>query len=597
MFGFEIFLKVTQLRRGYNGYMKKALIFVAAILFLLGAHVAQADQLDDVTRELENVKRTFNDLDSANKTNEATLSNLNKQLAGIKGKISSLEREIEKKQEEVKEGEKVLSYQKNLLNERARSYYKNAGKNTLSFMNLLLSENLSVSLQNFFYQKTLIDEDRKSIIRIVMYIKDIEDKKKSLESEQSRLAVLKADVDKQSAFLAGEVEKTTKVLGELKSKIASLTAQQQSIIAQRQASLNLPRSAGTSLGGCSDDRSIDPGFGNAYAFFSYGSVHRVGMNQFGAYGRAKAGQSYETILNAYYNNVRIECRDFQNGKVKVQGYGEVAINDYLKGIGEMPSSWGDSGGMEALKAQVVAAASFAFAYTGGGGSEICTTQDCQVYTGANKGGKWEEAVNAVRCGDNSAKVMVSNDTGEVIKAWYASTHGGYEWTSGEIWGSNRPWTKHMQDTSSSANSFAELNERAWDRESPWFYCDWGARPEYNKTAWLKSEEVADIVNAILLVRADSSTSSHVGQPDKPTGDTWDPGRIKEELRRRNITPFNSVSGVSVNVDFGYGKTNGITINGDAGSQSFDGKEFKDFFNVRAPANIQIVSPIYNVERR
>jgi len=207
MFGFEIFLKVTQLRRGYNGYMKKALIFVAAILFLLGAHVAQADQLDDVTRELENVKRTFNDLDSANKTNEATLSNLNKQLAGIKGKISSLEREIEKKQEEVKEGEKVLSYQKNLLNERARSYYKNAGKNTLSFMNLLLSENLSVSLQNFFYQKTLIDEDRKSIIRIVMYIKDIEDKKKSLESEQSRLAVLKADVDKQSAFLAGEVEK------------------------------------------------------------------------------------------------------------------------------------------------------------------------------------------------------------------------------------------------------------------------------------------------------------------------------------------------------------------------------------------------------
>jgi hypothetical protein len=53
----------------------------------------------------------------------------------------------------------------------------------------------------------------------------------------------------------------------------------------------------------------------------------------------------------------------------------------------------------------------------------------------------------------------------------------------------------------------------------------------------------------------------------------------------------------VNADIGYGKTNGVTVQGDAGSQSFDGKEFKDFFNVRAPANIQIVGPLYNVEKR
>lgn len=578
--------------------MKKAIIFMAVAVFLLSAWPTRADQLDDVTRELENVKKTFNEISSANKNNEATLTNLNRQLEGIRGKISSLEREIAKKQEEVEKGEKVLSHQKKLLNERARTYYKNAGRNSFSFMTLLLADNLSVSLQNFFYQKTMVDEDRKAIVKIVMYIKDIEDKKANLESESKRLAVLKADVDKQSQFLAGEVDKANKALGELQSKIASLTAQQQSIIAQRQAGLNLPRSAGTSLGGCTDDRSVDPGFGNAYAFFSYGSVHRVGMNQFGAYGRARAGQNYETILNAYYNSVRLECRNFQNNKIKVQGYGEIDVYDYLKGIGEMPSGWGDSGGFEALKSQVVAAASFAYAYTGGGGSEICTTQDCQVYLGGPKGGKWEEAVNDIRgkCGDG-VQVLVSNDTGEVIKAWYASTHGGYEWTSGEIWGSNRPWTKHMQDTSSSANSFAELNERAWDRESPWFYCDWGSRPEHNKTAWLKGEEVADIVNAILLARADSSTSSHLGQPDKPTGDTWDQGRLKEELRKRNITPFNNVNSVSINADIGYGKTNGITVTGDGGSQSFDGREFKDFFNVRAPANIQIVSALYNVERK
>ena len=576
---------------------KTVLAFVIFTLFFFVTS-AQADRYDDISNELEGLKKTFNDLNKANNTNQAELNNLNKQLQNIKGKILFLENEIEKKQTQLVEGEKVFEYQRSLLNARAKSYYKNAGKNSFSFLHLLLSDNLSVSLQNFFYQKTLVDEDRRAIEKITLYVKDVQDKKSSLENESKKLAAIKTDVDKQSTFLTGEVAKAKKYLGELQSKIASLTAQQQAIIAARQAGLNLPLSAGASLGGCVDDRNVDPGFGNAYAFFSYGSVHRVGMNQFGAYGRARAGQNYETILNAYYNNIKLECRNFQNNNIKVQGYGEKNIYDYLKGIGEMPSGWGDSGGQEALKAQVVAAASFAYAYTGGGNNEICTTQDCQVYTGGNKGGKWEEAVQDIKnkCGDG-VQVMVSNDTGEIIKAWYASTHGGYEWTSGEIWGGNKPWTKHMQDTMSGANSFSELNERAWDRESPWFYCDWGSRAEYNKTAWLKGEEVADIVNAILLVRADSSTSSHVGQPDKPTGDTWNQDRVRSELKSRGVAPFNSISSVSVNADIGYGKTNGVTVQGDAGSQSFDGKEFKDFFNVRAPANIQIVGPLYNVEKR
>jgi peptidoglycan hydrolase-like amidase len=577
----------------------KRVLFLCIFFFLFFFLVSplRADQLDDIQKQISDLNKTFSEISKANQTNENQLQGLQKQLDNIKAQVSILEGQIETKQAQVVEGEKAFAAQQKLLNQRAKSYYKNMGKNSFSVVNLLLSENISESLQNYFYQKTLVDEDRKAIIRIAVFIKQVEDKKKVLEAERAQLASVKAEVDKQSTFLAGEVAKSKKYLGELQSKIASLTAQQQSIIASRQAGLNLPRSAGTSLGGCVDDRNVDPGFGNAFAFFSYGSVHRVGMNQFGAYGRAKAGQNYETILNAYYNNIRIECRDFQNGKVKVQGYGEVSINDYLKGIGEMPESWGNSGGYEALKAQVVAAASFAYAYTGGGNSEICTTQDCQVYLGNNKGGKWEAAVNDIKCGDNSAKVMVSNNTGEVIKAWYASTHGGYEWTSGEIWGSQKPWTKHMQDTSSGAGSFSELNERAWDRESPWFYCDWGSRPEHNKTAWLKGEEIADIVNVILLVRADSSASPHVGQPDKPTGDTWNQDRVKSELRGKNITPFNSISSVSISADIGYGKTNNVTVQGDAGSQTFDGKEFKDFFNVRAPANLQIVSQLFNVERK
>lgn len=585
--------------------MRKIFSILLVIFFLFVPFVKTTafdmSNIDDVTKELEDSRRKLELLKQATDIDQVEYDNLQKQLDGIKVQVGALENEIIKKEKEVKEGEKALSYQKNLLNERARSYYKNIEKNTFSLINLLVSDNLSESLKNFFYQKKMVDEDRKTIIKVVMYIKDLEDKKESLVQENKKLASIKIEVDKQAEFLSREISSAKVYQSELSSKIAQLSQAQQSLISQRQAALNLPRSAGTSVSGCVDDRDRDPGFSPRFAFYTYGSTHRVGMNQYGAYGRAKAGQNYQDILNVYYNNVRFECRNFSNNNIKVQGYGEINIYDYLKGLGEMPESWGNSGGYEALKAQVVAAASFAHSHTNGGSGEICTSESCQVYIGHNKGGRWENAVDDIKgeCGDD-VKVMVSNDTNEVIKAWYASTHGGYMWTSGEIWGGDKPWTKHAQDTTSSANNFSELNERAWDKESPWFYCDWGHRGEYNNTAWLKSDEVADIANVIMLVRKDSSTRDHLYQIDRsnPAGtDTWDHGKVKDELRNRGGNPFNSVSSVSVSVDFGYGKTNGITINGDAGSQNFDGDEFKNYFNVRAPANIQIVGPLYNVEKQ
>jgi len=76
-------------------------------------------------------------------------------------------------------------------------------------------------------------------------------------------------------------------------------------------------------------------------------------------------------------------------------------------------------------------------------------------------------------------------------------------------------------------------------------------------------------------------------------DTWDAERVKSELSRRGTTPFNSVSSVSVGADFASGKTTTVTIN----SVSFDGQDFKTYFNLRAPSNIQIVGPLFNFETR
>jgi len=579
--------------------MKRFVIFVVVILFLFfPVFNIKADEYADVTKELEVLQRLFDDIKRATDTNEAQLSSLQKQLDDIKVKVEVLEGEITKKEKEVKDGEAVLSYQKNLLNERARSYYKNIGKGSFSLIGLIVAENLSESVQNFFLQKSLIDEDRKTIVKIVLYIKGIEDKKASLETEKSQLAVIKADIDNQTQFLASEVAKAKVYQSELSTKIAQLSTRQQELIAAKLASLNIPRSAGTSMGGCVPDLDKDPGFSPRFAFFTFGVPNRTGLNQWGAFGRAKADQKVEEILRAYYNfdslqdfDANINVNDgngINTGNIIWSG----SLEDYVKRIYEVPEDWPS----ESLKAQAIAARSYVLAATSNGRDSICANENCQVFKTNPKTGAWIQAVDGT-----NKKVMVKD--GSPIKAWFSSTHGGYILKSGELPGwSDTSWTKHASDTRESVSSIDDLRDsnKAYDKESPWFYCDWGSRTQYNKTAWLKSEEVADIANVILLVKRDSSTGENLYQVDKPNPagkETWDFNRVKQELRNRNISPFNNVDNISISADASGGKTNNITINGDAGSAQFDGKEFKDFFNLRAPSNIQIVGPLYNAEKR
>jgi len=575
--------------------MKKAITLVVIfILFFSLTTSTKGDQLDEINTQLEKLKRDLSESQKATKPLEADLDKLQKQLDDLKTKISQLEADVLKKEKEVKLGEQALIYQKKILDQRTNAYYKNSKKAEVSFLNLLVTDNLSISLQNFFYQKTLADQDKRTIIKIILYIKNLEEKKKQLEEEKARLSAIKADVDKQSQFLAEEIGKAKKYQVELSTKIAELTVRQQQLIAQKLASLNIPRSAATSLGGCIDDRSVDPGFSPRFAFFTYGVPHRVGMNQFGAYGRAKAGQNEEEILRAYYDNFEIK-KDYDTGiNINVDGYGSFNIEDYVKRIYEVPERWGVDG-FTVLKAQAIAARSYALAYTNNGQGTICASQQCQVFKAEEKGGLWNQAVEQTR-----GWVMVQGD--RPIKAWYSSTHGGYVLKSSEVGWSDTSWTKHAVDSSSGINSFSDLQNNAYDKESPWFYCDWGSRAQYNKTAWLKTDELADIVNIILLAKrlTEIKDKEHLYQTDKPNPagtDTWDQEKVKSELRSRGVTPFNNVNDVSISADFSAGRTTTVSLSGDGGNVSFDCREFKDWFNLRAPANIQIVGQLYNVEKR
>lgn len=575
-------------------------VFAVVVFLLFISSPVRGDELDNITKQLADLKSSLSSSQQATATNETNLQHLLDQLNAIKVKITGVEQDIAQKEVDIQKGEQALAFQKKVLEQRTVSYYKNAQSSSLSLTDYIISTNLSNSLRNFFYQKTLVDDDKKAIIEIVLYVKSIEERKQALQEEKDKLAVLKDDVDKQSTFLAGEVAKSKQYEAQLSQQIAVLSARQQQLLAQKLAGLNIPLFAYNTQGGCSSDLNPsykDPGFGGTkFGFFTFGVPNRVGLNQYGALGRAQDGESYDQILHAYYNFDGYQ--DFSNITIKVNDSNGInsgniiwsgSLDDYVKRIYEVPDSWPAA----ALDAQAIAARSYALAVTNNGSMSICANQNCQVFKSDPKGGNWDSAVN-----NTSNKAMMQG--GQPVKAWFSSTHGGYIFSSGDIGWSQTPWTKRANDLRSSVNSFSDLQNNAYDKDSPWFYCDWGGRSEYNNTAWLKSDEVADIVNVLSLVKRDSSTAVHLVQTDKPNSqgsDTWDAGRVKDELRNRGGSPYNSIDSIDISWDKDIGKTNSITVHGDAGATTFDAGDFKNYFNLRAPANIQIVGPLFNVERR
>jgi len=542
---------------------------------------------DECQRKINKCQEEWTLMEKAKAPHVTALAKMEADIVAFQAKIKVIEADLVKKAAAIAASEDELADILALATRRIAALYRRT-QTYNPLLPFLTSTNVGSILRAFTYQHVVIDEDKKMIAQTAVSIRDLETRKSELERERGTLATLKSDLDKRATSVRKLVGEASAYQSKLSSAIAALSAKQQSFLAAKLSGLNLPQSLGAGPLYCTDDRKLDPGFSPAFAFFTFGIPHRVGLNQYGALGRANAGQNHEQILNAYFSNFSFENR---SADIDVQGHGRMPLETYLLGIYEMPGDWP----IEALKAQVIAARSYALSYTDNGAKSICTTQACQVYKGGNKGGKWEEAVKST-----AGKTMISG--GSPVTAWYSSTDGGYTFQNNDVWGgSHRTWTKRTRDTSGDIGSFSDLMSRGYDRESPCFYAAQGFRSEYGKSAWLKSEEVADITNVIQLAKRDGGTKEHLYQPDKPNPagtDTWDRDRVKTELKSRGGTPFSSVSSVTISgVDWGVGRVSGVTINGDAGSVSFDGSEFKDFFNLRAPANIQIVGPLFNIERK
>lgn len=125
-----------------------------------------------------------------------------------------------------------------------------------------------------------------------------------------------------------------------------------------------------------------------------------------------------------------------NTNSKQYTFSRLSIDDYVRASvpREMPASWGDAAGgrgIEALKAQAVAARSYALAYGGrASGANVCDSTSCQVY-----GGAWEVPYASgvfKALEDSRTNAAVAATAGQVLRlgsgiarAEYSSSTGGY----------------------------------------------------------------------------------------------------------------------------------------------------------------------------
>lgn len=554
--------------------IKLVLIFVLTGILLFTSNfsfsIISADEIEDLQKEINKLSEAKKLSQSATKPLEGQLENLQKQLIQIQYNIEMLSQKIIKKEKDLNARTQKIAEQQALLEVRVRSYY------IRSFLNSPLAVIFSQDsaggiLRELSYRMATTREDQKIITSITDEITDLLTQKEKLEKDKKSLAFLQVEVDKNADFLGGEIKKAKDYQEDLNKKIADLTAKQQAILAAKSGTFV------TSVGDVplADDANArptyDPGFRPAFAAFSFGAyTHRNGMSQYGAKGRADAGQSAEQILAAYYPGASLNKNYSVPATINVDGFGSRAFEDeYMKRIYEMPNSFPK----EALKAQAVAARTYAIRR----GGSICATESCQVYKDSNKGGAWEEAVKETK--------------GWVLEggpgAQYSSTTGGYGNNSG--WdtkcGSRNCWT---------ADAYEKL------AGSPWFYKGW-YRDRTGATCgrshpWLNEEQMADILNSYIVYKANDQADriSPIDTSCWP-GNPFSVSEMRDKAGSHGgaVTSVGSV-GVSYSND---GSTANVSFSTNRGTISISGSDFKTVFNLRAPGYVSIKSPLFNIETK
>lgn len=603
-------------------FKKTLFIFVTLLLgiFLFFNSPVYSQSVSDLEKEIEesnraisekesilgNIEKRIVEIKGGNQTLNQKIQLMTDEINKVKDTISQKEVEIETKGKEIESKQEQLNIRKETLDLVSAELYMETRNRVSTFF---LSD-WSDLVRNFYLKRNIVSDLRHQVEMISGEFSSLAEAKELLDSEKSLLDTQKKELDDSLGILATEKAKLQAELskqyaqkGSLSSEITDLTKK----VSQLQAALIAARSAGLiSSGGYTGSEpgiSIAQAPAGYFGVFSIGAyTHRNGMSQWGAKARSEVGQTSAQILSFYYPGGRISQGLVNVGfgieplatNIPVDGYGTLSFEDYyLMGIQEMPESWS----LEALKAQAIAARTFAIRYTNNGRKNICTTQSCQVFGTPIKTGAWKTAVEQTR-----GQILVDSGNTPILTQ-YAAVHGA--------WVNNVGW-----DTQSGGGN--NWFNDAWERISgvTWFYKSWykqgytSGGESCGHSPFLSPSEMAIMLNAYLIKNDIGLRST----PDKsrllPSDYGICPGRLDygradkipyslTEMQNLLSSPVTVVYSVSTGLS--NGSTTSVLFSTNRGNIQMSGFAFKDIYNQMAPGHMRIQQQssyaFFNIEKK
>ena len=545
-------------------------------------------QKADLNKSKGEFTTKLNDILNQKSKVNSQIANLSKELNVTQSQINEIDKTLKNISKEIEEIEKNLNFRKDSLSKKievrnsiVRSYYSLGNISTLEVLIGGSSQVKDLALGFQAQEKMnsqMVDTIKILSTEITDFEKDkIESEKAKKELEESYQKFLSA-----KNTLNSQQNSNLKVLGDLTDKQEDVEDKLDDInksikkLSEKQQEIIRAKSSEGESGSIGDYEQPDyslptPPFKPAFALMSYGAfTHYNGMSQYGAKGRADAGQKYTEILKFYYKVETKKVDDFPD-TISVKGVGTLDFQKYLYGIAEMPSDWP----LEALKAQAVAARSYAYRAS----KPICITESCQVYNAkkaANVPAKWKQAV------DETKDIILNNPK----NSQYSATTGGYSNDSG--WDLNGSWPNQAYEKLAG---------------SPWFYKAWYTQGYSTSsstcgrsTPWLSEKEMVDLLNSWVVWRKGSSSDKERISPVVNNCFGGNPLSIDSMSSKAEGfgEKYTSISSVDVDIS-NNGQTTSVTFETNRGKVSIEGSVFKTVANLRAPGYISIKSRLYDIE--
>lgn len=578
--------------------MFKKLILLASITLFLVCFSVPSRAEDELLKVQKKINQKNSELSSTNASLErikkdiaflaGSLNGTQAQLDAANNQIESVKAQLQKVQDNLDKKRETLSYLIDIRNDQIRTIYQIPQRTALELF--LTTGDLTGFSENLAYQSQVVGDSRKLITLVNNEVSSMEKTRNEIQNSKNQLESLANQISAKLSGLRNNYNSAassrnylTNRLVTIKSSLKGLTAKQNALIAARLAQFAQNQTLGSGVP--ASTKLPKPGFSPAYAVAAYGYPHRVGMNQYGAYGRAKAGQNYQTILKAYYAGIAVGGYPVP-ATINVQGYGNLSFEDhYLLGISEMPRSWS----IEALKAQAVAARTYAVRWLQNNpGGSICTNQYCQVYNPnqVNKSDNWYQAVQATRG-------IVATYNGSVIAAHYSSTDGGYTLAAGAVWPNALPYEVGIKDVASGGSWPTDAFDGPKYGNSPWFHKAWGTKAcsgPYNP--WMTKAEVADLFNAILLSDKDPSQTAALNPYDCGRGGI-SPNEVKNRLAQRGVANVGDIGNIVTGFDNRGNTTTLNVVSSSYGLIVFNASKFRSIYLLRSPGSLTLPTTLFD----